>query len=113
MADVEASLPGALHLEVLCTWDLSVRQVRRWGTGEGGGDSAVAVGPSCLAAHEEIAILHSIRRSLGSISSAASGKWAQPSPGPLQLLLMNLLSELPTFLYANYAFMGPLAIRTH
>lgn len=36
----------------------------------------------------------------GSIS-ATRGKWAQPRPGPLQLLLMNLLSELPTFLYAN------------
>lgn len=50
-ANMEVSLPGALNLEVLWTWDLSVRQVRRWGAGEGGRDSRVAVDPSYLAAY--------------------------------------------------------------
>lgn len=55
----------------------------------------------------------SIRRDTRSISSTTRGSRAQPSSGPLQLLLMNLLSGLPTFLYANEGFMGPVAIRTH
>lgn len=57
--------------------------------------------PHALLPGEKLPFYFQLGGTLWSISSATRGKRAQPSPDSLQLLLMNLVSELPTFLYAK------------
>lgn len=75
------------------------QDLRAWGgrKGQCGGNGPFM--PCCLG--KSCHFTFQLGRTPGSIGSATRGKWAQPSPGPLHLLLMNLLSNLPTFLYAN------------
>lgn len=85
-----------LHLESPCE---AGRDPRSQGErrGQCGGNGPFM--PCCLG--KNCHFTFQLGGTLGSIISATRGKWARPSAGPLQLLLMSLLSDLPTFLYAN------------